>query len=277
MVLRAPAKINWFLRVAGRRDDGYHEIASVMQKVTLYDTLTFEAAEDLELVSDLDLPVRENLVYRAALLLREYSGCPAGARITLRKNIPSMAGLGGGSSDAAAALIGLNDLWGLGLDGSRLQELGSRLGSDVPFFIGPPLAFIQGRGELVSPLRSTRPFALLLVKPDVSISTGWAYRQYRKLTKKTVDITLFCQALDAGDFITLRQLLFNDLEDAVIPEYRVIAETRDKLLRHGAEIALMSGSGSAVFGVFRTSGDAHRAAEAFAGAWLCVVETIVGE
>ncbi len=278
IILKAPAKINWFLQIAGRRDDGYHDIVSLMQKVSLYDTLSFESSGELELISTLDLPTADNLVYRAAQLLREVSGCRLGARITLEKNIPAAAGLGGGSSDAAATLIGLDRLWGTGLDDRSLRELGLRLGSDIPFFIGTPLTLCEGRGERLIPLLvSGRSFPLLLVKPALGISTEWAYRNYRVLTKKTVDIRLFCQALEISDFATLRQLVFNDLEEVVISRYRVIADMKTKLIEQGAEIALMSGSGSTVFGVFRSPADARKAAEAFADTWCCVVDTIVDE
>ncbi|MGC2064044.1 MAG: 4-(cytidine 5'-diphospho)-2-C-methyl-D-erythritol kinase [Thermodesulfovibrionales bacterium] len=276
MVLKAPAKINWFLQIAGKRDDGYHDIVSVMQRVSLYDTLIFEESGTLELVSGIDLPVKENLVYLAAELLREVAGCRLGARITLKKNIPPAAGLGGGSSDAAAALSGLNRLWKLGLDDQTLRVLGSRLGSDIPFFIGPPCALAEGRGERVTPLPAGgRSWSLLLVKPDVGIPTAWAYRNYRMLTKKTVDIKLFCQALDRRDFSTLRKIVFNDLEEVVIPQYQVIAGLKTRLLEQGAEFSLMSGSGSTVFGVFRSPEDARKAAEGFTDTWSCVVDTIV--
>lgn len=276
MVLKAPAKINWFLQVAGRRDDGYHDIVSVMQKVSLYDTLIFEESATLELLCGIDLPVKENLVFRAAELLREATGCRLGARITLQKYIPSAAGLGGGSSDAAATLKGLNRLWELGLDDQALRSLGSRLGSDIPFFIGPPCALAEGRGERLTPLPAGGySCSLLLVKPDVGIPTAWAYRNYRMLTKKTVDIKLFCQGLDRRDFSTLRQIVFNDLEEAVIPRYPVIAALKRRLLEQGAEFSLMSGSGSTVFGVFRSPEDARKAAGCFTDTWLCIVDTIV--
>ncbi len=275
-VLKAPAKINWFLQVAGRRDDGYHDIVSVMQRVDLCDTLCFEESETLELVSGLALPVSENLVFRAAELLRKVTGCRSGAKITLQKNIPSAAGLGGGSSDAAATLSGLNRFWKLGLEDQELRVLGSGLGSDIPFFIGPPLALAGGRGERVTPLPARGPScSLLLVKPDIGIPTAWAYRNYRMLTKKTVDIKLFCQALDTRDFSALKQMVFNDLEEAVFPEYQVIAGLKSRLLEQGAEFSLMSGSGSAVFGVFRSPEDARRAAAGFTDTWSCVVDTIV--
>ncbi|MBA4371856.1 MAG: 4-(cytidine 5'-diphospho)-2-C-methyl-D-erythritol kinase [Thermodesulfovibrio sp.] len=277
IVVKAPAKINWFLQVAGRRDDGYHDIISIMQSISLHDTLVFEEHGTLELASAMDLPARENLVYRAAELLQEAAGCSHGALITLQKSIPSAAGLGGGSSDAAAALIGLNRLWKLGLHDQELRTLGSKLGSDIPFFIGPPCALVAGRGEKVTPLPagSVRSHALLLLKPDIGIATAWAYGNYRMLTKKTVDIKLFCQALGRSDFSTLKRLAFNDLEDAVISRYQVIAALKARLLEQGAEFSLMSGSGSTVFGVFRSPEDARRASESFTDTWSCAADTIV--
>jgi len=277
MILRAPAKINWILLVSGRRPDGYHEIKSPMQKVSLFDVLTFEKAPDLELVTDFDLPAEENLVYRAAALLKEKSGYRGGARIRLQKKIPVSAGLGGGSSDAAATLTGLNSLWRLGLDIQALMSLGGMLGSDVPFFIGPPAALAQGRGEELTPLSMKTPMHLLLVKPDFGVSAAWAYQNYRMLTKKGLDIKIFCQAFDRSDFGMLRKLAFNDLEQVVLPAYPVIGSIKERLVEAGAEISLMSGSGSTVFGVFRTSEDARKAAEGFKEFWYCVVDTIVDE
>jgi 4-diphosphocytidyl-2-C-methyl-D-erythritol kinase len=277
MILKAPAKINLFLLIEGRREDGYHNITSLMQRVSLYDTLTFEDFDEIAVASDLDLPVEDNLVFKAAKLLSEYSSCGRGARINLVKDIPSAAGLGGGSSDAATTLMGLNGLWGLGLDKKTLMLLGARLGSDVPFFLGPPFSLVGGRGEEVRPLKSESPFAVLLVKPDISISTAWAYSNYNKLTKKMVDIKLFCQALDRKDFASLRRMAFNDLEDAVIHEYQVIDAIKRTLIESGAEISLMSGSGSTVFGVFSTHEKALKAAEKMGNYWCRAVSTIVHE
>ena len=277
MILKAPAKINWFLLIEGRRCDGYHNILSLMQRVSLYDTLSFEDSQDITVSSDLDLPMEDNLVFKAAQLLREYSSCSRGARISLRKDIPSAAGLGGGSSDAAATLMGLNVLWGLGLDEETLMLLGARLGSDVPFFLGPPFSLVGGRGDVVRPLKSKTPFAILLVKPDIPISAVWAYNNYKKLTKKMVDIKLFCQALDKKDFASLRQMACNDLEDAVINEYQVIDDIKRTLIEKGAEISLMSGSGSTVFGVFSTLEKALRTSEDIDNHWCSVVSTVVDE
>ena len=144
--LNAPAKINWFLGVAGKRDDGYHNIVSLMQCISLYDTLTFDHADSVEITSYLDIPVRDNIVHKAASRLKEYTSCRKGADISLKKNVPVSAGLGGGSSDAACTLLGLNELWGLGLGKKRLSSIASEIGSDVPFFLNGPVAVVEGKG-----------------------------------------------------------------------------------------------------------------------------------
>jgi 4-diphosphocytidyl-2-C-methyl-D-erythritol kinase len=194
--VRAPAKINWFLSVLAKRDDGYHDIYSFMQRVSLYDDLLFYGADALEVICDSDIPLEDNLVYKAASLLQKYTSCRKGIRIILHKNIPLSAGLGGGSSDAAFALLALNTLWGLGLTKRELTTIGLEIGSDVPFFLNGPSALIEGKGEKITHLNINAPMALLLVKPPVSVSTAWAYKNMKKLTKKPIDIKLFCQALN---------------------------------------------------------------------------------
>jgi 4-diphosphocytidyl-2-C-methyl-D-erythritol kinase len=275
--LDAPAKINWFLFITGRRNDGYHDIVTAMQRVSLVDRISFEDAPELELISDLDIPRAENLVFKAAVLLKRHAAYPGGARILLEKDIPHAAGLGGGSSDAACTLVGLNRLWGLGAGEDVLMNLGAQLGSDVPFFIGEsPLSLVEGRGERVRGVKTKNPVCLLLVKPDVAVSTAWAYRIYQpELTKKSVDIKLFCQALDGKDFSSLRQMIGNDLEKGVVEKYRVVAEIKRTLLENGAVIASMSGSGSGVFGVFVSDKEARSASSHLRGHWCRVVRTLV--
>jgi 4-diphosphocytidyl-2-C-methyl-D-erythritol kinase len=278
LVLKAPAKINWFLHITGRRDDGYHNISSLFQCVDLYDDLSFTDSEDIELVSDLDLPIEENLVYRAACLLRKLTSSSKGARIALSKNIPHGAGLGGGSSDAASALKGLNMIWKLGLSGSELSSVAAEIGSDVPFFLKGPSALAEGRGERLQPLKVLPSVDLLIVKPDVSVSTAWAYSSYDasgKLTKKAIDIKLFIQAFNRRDFTFLRSLIENDLEKVVAERYPVVGRIKSELVRTGAVISAMTGSGSAVFGVFEDRKKAEEAARAVQPYWSRVVKTLV--
>jgi 4-diphosphocytidyl-2-C-methyl-D-erythritol kinase len=278
--LKAPAKINWFLQILGRRKDGYHNISSLMQCVSLYDNLLFEHAESIEIVGNLNIRKHDNIVFKAASFLKDHASYDKGARIFLNKNIPVGAGLGGGSSDAAYTLSGLNILWGLGLSNRNLSAIGAQIGSDVPFFLKGPAAFVSGRGERVKSLKIRSSVTLLLVKPQVSVSTAWAYSHFdrprdEKLTKKPVDIKLFCQALEKRDFTTLGTMLYNDFEGEIMRKYPVVREIKHELLGTGALISAMSGSGPSVFGVFQNKADAERAAQAMEPNFCRVVDTII--
>ncbi len=272
----APAKINWLLFVLGKRDDGYHEILSLMQRVSLSDTLTLEKAGEITLRSALPLPVRDNLVWKAASLLKESTGYKGGARITLQKEVPAEAGLGGGSSDAAAALSGLNRLWGLGLGERELFALGAKLGSDVPFFLGPPAAVAGGRGDVIEKADCGKPVYLLLAKPPFGVSTSLAYRGvkgFHRLTKASEKIKIFLRALSEGDYSALDGAGGNDLEAGVLPANPEIARIKAALRQKGALYAAMSGSGSAVFGLFEKKEQAEKAASGM-GWWHRVAETL---
>jgi 4-diphosphocytidyl-2-C-methyl-D-erythritol kinase len=275
--LRAPAKINWFLSVLTKRKDGYHDINSLMQCVSLYDDLLFYSASTLQVICDSDIPLEDNLVYKAASLLQKYASCRKGIKIILHKNIPTSAGLGGGSSDAASTLLGLNTLWGLGLKKRELAAIGLEIGSDVPFFLNGPSALIQGRGERITHLDFDSSMALLLVKPPVSVSTAWAYKTMKKLTKKTIDIKLFCRAFDERDFASLSNMLKNDLEKIVVKEYPVVGKIKSGLLEQGSVLSAMSGSGPTVFGVFESTAKASSAAREFSEHWCRVVTTVARE
>ncbi len=275
--VRAPAKINWFLSVLAKRTDGYHNIHSLMQRVSLYDDLLFYSADTLEVISDSDIPLEDNLVYKSASLLQKYTSCKKGIKIILHKNIPLSAGLGGGSSDAAFALLGLNTLWGLGLAKRELTAIGMEIGSDVPFFLNGPSALIEGKGEKITHLNINAPMALLLVKPPVSVSAAWAYKNTKKLTKKTIDIKLFCQALNKKDFASLSNMLKNDLEKAVVKRYPLVGKIKDILLEQGAFISAMSGSGPTVFGVFESTEKASSAISRLEQNWCRVVTTLTNE
>ena len=291
--LRAPAKINWFLRITDKRDDGYHNIESLMQCVTLYDALHFERTLTVTLECDQNIPVADNLVYRAACLLKEHTAYGKGARIVVKKNIPVGAGLGGGSSDAAYTLMGLNTLWDLKLSTDELRALGARIGSDVPFFFDGPCAFVEGRGERTTPVSLDTSLPLLLVMPSLSVSTAWAYDAFdrrtepggdggdiplpceKELKKKPLDIKLFCQALNKRDFAALTKMFDNDLEPVVIEQYPVIKEIKTRLLEAGAAVSAMSGSGPAVFGVFVSRDAAEKAQRAMKPNWCCKVDTLI--
>ncbi len=280
--LKAPAKINWFLSIINKRDDGYHNIISFMQCIDIYDTLLFESADDVELISDLDISPESNLVYKAALLLKQYTTYKKGVKITLQKTIPVSAGLGGGSSDAAYTLLGLNKLWRLGLEHEEICTIGLKIGSDVPFFIHSSPSIVEGRGEKITNLDlHNSSIVLLLVKPSVAVSTARAYELFDRnrlpeLTKKPLDIKLFCHALVKRDFISLSTMLHNDLEKIVIEEYPVIEKIKKRMLENGAIISSMTGSGPAVFGVFDSKKTASSAANTMgADYWCSVTETMV--
>jgi 4-diphosphocytidyl-2-C-methyl-D-erythritol kinase len=295
--LKAPAKINWFLKVLGLRNDGFHEIRSLMQKISLYDILTFSPSNDLTLQSDTSIPVEQNLVYRAALLLKNTCGIDKGALITLNKNIPAGAGLGGGSSDAASTLLGLNKLWSLDLPTGYLCNIAEQLGSDVPFFLYGPIASSHGRGEKITPCKIEKSVNLLLVKPPFPVSTAWVYGEYKnrrqntedrsqdtgdqtceELTKKDNEadnIELLVRLIEKAEFGDLADILTNDLESVTIKSFPVISEIKNRLKEQGAIFSMMSGSGPAVFGIFRSTEEAEKASKAFKDYWTMAVQTLI--
>jgi 4-diphosphocytidyl-2-C-methyl-D-erythritol kinase len=253
------AKINWQLRVRGRRADGYHELQTIFQTVTLHDTLTFKARDDqrLHLTStSRDIPVDEsNLVLRAAAALRERGGVRTGASIHLDKVIPVEAGLGGGSSNAAIALLGLAHLWELETDKRELTALGASLGADVPFFFTGGTALGTGLGTEVSPLGEVSAEHLLIVKPEAKVSTAEAYKSLNSpaLTKTEGDIILSISRAD-GQFTDSHPIaLHNDFEPVVFSLKPEVKRAKDALLQLGARSALLAGSGASVFGVFDSS------------------------
>lgn len=281
LTLNAPAKINWFLNVLRKRDDGYHDVASLMQLVTLNDTVTMEHSDTVKVISDADIPTENNLVYKAAILVKERAGIKAGVRITLKKEIPVAAGLGGGSSDAAVTLMGLKRFWNLDMTQHELVRIGEVLGSDVPFFFHGPVSIIEGRGDIVYPVRLNRAYSILLVKPPVDISTAWAYAEldkvssYRKvLTKKNNNIKLFCQALERGDFSLLSSIQGNDFDALIFRRYPAIGDIKQNLMKRGALFSSMSGSGPTVFGVFASEREALEAMGYMLPNWCRVVKTI---
>lgn len=286
ITLSAPAKINWFLNVLHRRSDGFHDIVSLMQCVSLYDSLIMDHADDVEVITEADIRMEDNLVYKAAMLMKEETGTKTGARIILKKEIPMAAGLGGGSSDAAFTIIGLSRLWNLNLNLRELAGLGERLGSDVPFFFHGPASVIEGRGDIVAPVDIKRSYATLLVKPPVDVSTAWGYaemdrlsslnaeRHGEELTKKGNNIKLFCHALESGDFSLLKSIQGNEFEPLLVRRYPVIGDIKHNLREKGALFSAMSGSGPTVFGVFESEQDAADAMDAVSPNWCRAVKTI---
>lgn len=263
--LPAFAKINLSLRVLGRRADGYHELRTVFQTISLRDSLTFEATagEGLELhCSAPDVPAdNSNLVVRAARALRERFGVRRGARVSLEKRIPAGGGLGGGSSDAAATLVGLTRLWGVKTDAGELSELGARLGADVPFFLTGGTALGEGTGADVSPLKDLPRKHLVVVTPGVRVSTAEAFEALglTALTKVGSAVMLPISHAEAEFHDSLCGVMSNDFEPSVLGLFPEIGRAKDALLGAGAQCAMLSGSGSSVFGVFENEGAAGRA------------------
>jgi len=255
----APAKLNLFLEVLGKRADGFHELDTVMVETDLCDRLVFEPHERLVLeCPGSDLPVDDgNLVFRAAKRLAARLGRAPGARIILEKKIPMGAGLGGGSADAAAALAGLNELWGGAVPQEDLTPLAAELGSDVAFFLTGGTCRCTGKGELVRRVPGA-PLDAVLVYPGVHVATPAVYRGGRiDLATPRVDSGPLLRALAAGRVDVIAGLLFNRLEGVVFAEFPTVARTAGSLRRAGSVATLMSGSGSAVFSLAR---DADHAA-----------------
>lgn len=260
MVVRAPAKVNLFLEILARRPDGYHEIATLMVAISLYDTLEFKEEPSGAIQLSCDVPNLscgpDNLVYRAAEVLRRETGCTRGATIRLTKRIPMAAGLAGGSTDAAAALHGLNRLWRLGRDRSALARLGAQLGSDIPFFFHTPSAFCTGRGEVVKPVALGRSLDLVLLCPPFGLATAEVYRHLTvPMEPRAGDEVV--RALESGDIGRLGKLLHNRLEE---PAFQLRPDLRAELERLrslGPVGQLMSGSGSTLFALCRSADEAQ--------------------
>jgi len=264
----APAKVNLYLEILGKRPDGYHELATLMVAVRLFDTLVFTDEPAGELILHCRAQALstgpDNLVMRAARLLREHTGCSRGARMRLVKRIPLAAGLAGGSTDAAATLAGLNRLWRLGLADEELSALAARLGSDVAFFLDGPAAWCTGRGEHVAPLRLGRMLDLVLVCPPVGLSTAEVYRNVdsRNGTDSVQPGDAIRQAVERGDIEAIGGLLHNRLQPAAERLCPRIADLQARLAELKPAGQLMSGSGSTVFALCRDPDEAQTIARA---------------
>ncbi|MBR4909444.1 MAG: 4-(cytidine 5'-diphospho)-2-C-methyl-D-erythritol kinase [Acidaminococcaceae bacterium] len=258
------AKINLGLDVSGLRPDKYHEVSMVMQAISLADTLTFTGSP--ELIVTTDLPGLDggpdNLAYKAALLMGEYAHRDPKVHIHIEKKVFMAAGLAGGSTDAAAVLRGLNRFWELNLPADKLERLGAKLGSDVPFCVAGGTALAAGRGEILTPLPDLPPLCLVLAKPPMEISTPWAYREFDK--QKNVihpDIEGMVQAVRVGDVQGVLRRCGNVLEPVTAGAHPEIREIRQQMLENGAEMAMMSGSGPTVFGIVKDKETGEKVAE----------------
>jgi len=267
----APAKVNLVLRVLDRRTDGFHNLWSLMQTVQLEDEIAIRLdqghtgirlqCDDLSLMTD-----QTNLVYRAAEATLRRCGRTMGVDIALTKRIPMGAGLGGGSSDAAATIVGLNRLLGLGWSAGEMAEVGQALGSDVPFFFFAPSAVVMGRGEQVRPVTISGSRWAVLVNPGFSVETKWAYQELssnRTQVRVLSDVHASLGREQRLSWEPVLEAAENDFEYPVFRAHPLLQTIKQDLLGMGAEAALLSGSGATVFGLFRDEGKARQAAADF--------------
>ena len=265
--LKAFAKINLGLEVLNKMNNNFHNINTVFTRISLHDTISIAEHNSLEVSCspDLNISQEENIVYKAAKLLQDKYNCNnKHAKITITKNIPSGAGLGGGSSDAAYTLIGLNKFWSLKLSYQQLHELATKLGSDVPFFLKPGLASAQGRGELLKYFNLSLPWHILVINPNIHISTKWAYQKLNR-DDSTYPITDFKEVLhkSINNPEILKQYLINHFEIAVFEKFPEIKHIKDTMYENAAILSLLSGSGSTMFALFESKKQATAAAEIF--------------
>lgn len=252
---KAYAKLNLSLDITGKRPDGYHELDTIMQSISLFDTVTVDKADALSVTMDKGgVEMTRNTAYKAALLFARHTGVP-GAAIDIQKRIPSEAGLGGASADAAAVLIGLNALYQTGLSTDELLQIGVQVGADVPFSLMGGTARARGIGEKLTPIATPRPIYFLVVKPHAGVCTAEAFRRYKKSARLLTDTVEY--ALAKGDFELYLRYADNALGIAALSIAPEIMRAANALMAAGAAKALMSGSGSSMFAPFATQEQAY--------------------
>lgn len=270
ITVQAQAKINWALDILSRREDGYHEMDMLMQKIALSDEIRFETARwtTLTVNGHLIANAGKNLIVRAANLLNEYMGEKRGVRITLSKRIPVRAGLGGGSADCAAALMALNDLWGFKLPAKTLKKLALSLGADVPYCMENDFCRVRGIGEDVQALENAPKIPLVVACVSPGLSTQAVFSNFDEAGDSPLNVPMekLCGRLTAGDFRAADEISGNALERAAIRLLPAVADTMERMRACGSLYTRMSGSGSAVFGVFETADKAREAAQKIEGA-----------
>ena len=265
--LKAYAKVNLGIDVIGKRPDGYHEVRMIMQTVKLYDRITMEKNDSGNIILSTNLPYlpvnEKNLVYRAIDMIRNAYGITDGVTASIVKRIPIAAGMAGGSSDAAAAFVGMNQLFHLGITQQELMDYGVKLGADIPYCIMRVTALSEGIGEILTPLPPIPNCWFLIVKPTFSMSTKFVYENLH-LDEIAVhpDIDGMKEALYQRDLIGVTDRIENVLEQVTKKHYPAIGEIKDIMRKEGALNALMSGSGSTVFGIFKSKETAEKAAAA---------------
>jgi len=261
--IKTPAKINFGLNVIGKRPDGFHNIETIFYPVKLYDYLTFSFSKSFKFYSNVESLNKEpnNSIIKAKRLLENLTRKKLNFTIRLKKNIPIGAGMGGGSSDGAATLLALNKIFELKLSKQKVKELALKIGSDVPYFMEPKPAFAISRGEVIQKIKFKIPYPILIVNPGINVSTKWAYQNIIPHKPK---YHLFNLPLIGFErFNKLKDLVTNDFEESVFKRYPKIQEIKLILYNSGARFALMTGSGSTVFGIFKNIRQAQKADEIF--------------
>ena len=267
MLVKSYAKINLYLKIGKRLKNNYHNIESLMLPIKLHDDISFEKIDDNSIIiesSNKGLENEDNLSYRAALLLKNKFDINSGIKINITKNIPLAAGLGGGSSNAAATLIALNKLWKLKLNQKKLLNLAMEIGSDVPFFISGKSSIIIGIGNKIKPLKN-KSLNVVLVNPGINISTAWAYKEFdknkkkSKINNKAKNIKELVKSMRKKDIKKISENIHNDFSRIVEKKHKIINDIKSDLKKNGALSSMVSGSGPTVFGIFNSIYEARGA------------------
>lgn len=266
LLLKARAKINLALDVCRRLENGYHEVKMVMQTVDIYDELEFKKRDDPDIILSVNSrdylgDLENNLIFRAAKLMKQRYNIQEGIEIKLKKNIPVAAGMAGGSTDAAATMLAMNEMYGLGLSKQQIMEIAVVLGADIPFCILGGTALAEGIGEKLTPLPAPPEVSLLIVKPPIMVPTRWVYENLHvNELEKHPDIDGMVEGLKQGDLNAVTSRMENVMETVTEKKYPIITDIKKMMLGNGAMNAVMSGSGPSIFGVFREENAARAAA-----------------
>jgi 4-diphosphocytidyl-2-C-methyl-D-erythritol kinase len=265
MTINSYAKINLYLKIGKKLKSGYHNIQSVMQKIELNDSMAIEPTHEDKIVVDSthpELSSEENLAYKAALLIKKKYKVKQGAKIQMEKNIPLQSGLGGGSSNAATAILGLNKAWGLKLKEKALIDIAMQLGSDVPFFIHENAAIVEGIGDKIKRLKKSFSINIVLINPGFCVSTKWAYSAFdrnKPRIKTDANMNDLVKAIEKKDIKSIANNLHNDFEPIVTKRYKILNDIKTNLMRNDALNTCVSGSGPTIFAVFNSIYEAREA------------------
>jgi 4-diphosphocytidyl-2-C-methyl-D-erythritol kinase len=266
IIIKSPAKINFGLNIISKRDDGFHNIETIFYPINLCDIITFEKSNSFAFNTNsvmLKKEIENNLIIKALRLIERHINKKINVSIQLEKNIPIGAGLGGGSSNAAHTLLSINELFDLKIPDEKIKEFSLILGSDVPFFLKSIPSFAKSRGEILNPIDFEINKPILIINPGIHISTKWAYENIKP--KKPLYTLGSIKKIDPTNFNSYKEKIVNDFEDLVFANFPFLKEIKEKLYSHGAQFALMSGSGSTIFGIFGSLSEAKKTEKIFSG------------